>query len=236
MAYEFIKSGAQDLMIAGGAEELHPTHAGVFDLMFAASHKYNADPERTPRPFDRGRDGVVVGEGATTFVLERRDHALRRGAEIHGEIVGYATTCDGIHLTNPSWKGMAACMAAGLKSAGISADRLDYVNAHGTGTELGDIAESRATAEVVGCEVPVSTQKSYVGHTLGACGAMETAFTLLMMRDGFLAPNRTLDEVDPRCASLDYVVGDPRDLRAKRVMCNNFAFGGINTTLILERA
>jgi 3-oxoacyl-[acyl-carrier-protein] synthase II len=233
--FEAIRHGLAELMIVGGAEEAHFIPAGVFDVMFAASKGYNDAPDRTPRPFDAGRDGVVVGEGAGTLVLERLDRAKARAARIHAELIGYATACDGLHLTNPSWEGMARCMELGLASAGIAAAAIDYVDAHGTATELGDIAESRATAKIVGTRTPVSTQKSYTGHTLGACGAMESVFSLLMLRDGFIAPNRNLDVVDDRCAPLDYVRGDARSATLQVIMSNNFAFGGINTTLIFQR-
>lgn len=234
--YEAIRHGHAELMIVGGAEESHFIPAGVFDVMFAASSKFNAQPELTPRPFDRRRDGVVVGEGAGTLVLERLDRARARGARIHAELLGYATNCDGLHLTNPAWQGMARCMQLGLRAAGLPATAIDYVDAHGTATELGDIAESRATAEVVGTRTPVSTQKSYTGHTLGACGALESIFSILMLRDRFIAPNRNLDELDDRCAPLDYVRGSAREADLRVIMNNNFAFGGINTTLIFARA
>lgn len=233
--FEAIRAGVADRMIVGGAEEAHFIPAGIFDVMFAASSKFNETPDHTPRPFDRRRDGVVIGEGAATLVLERRDLALARGATIHAELLGYATNCDGIHLTNPSWEGMARCMQLGLASARITAADVDYVNAHGTATELGDIAESRATAHVIGTDTPVSTQKSLTGHTLGACGALESVFSILMMRDGFVAANRNLDEVDERCAGLDYVRGDARAARVDTVLNNNFAFGGINTSLVFRR-
>jgi 3-oxoacyl-[acyl-carrier-protein] synthase II len=236
LAWEYLVQGHQDVMLCGGAEEMHFTHGGTFDVLYAASAGFNENPESTPRPFDARRDGVVVGEGAATLVLERRDRAVARGANIYGEILGYATSCDGIHLTNPSWEGMAGSMRSGLASADLSPDQIDYINAHGTATELGDIAESRAMMEVVGDRVPVSTQKSYTGHTLGACGAIESVFSLVMMRDGFVAANRTLETVDERCAPLDYVIGDARSSRPRVVMNNNFAFGGINTTLIIGAA
>src|SRR5690606_21239038 len=207
---ESIRHGHADVMLVGGAEEAHFIPAGVFDVMFAASARYNATPELTPRPFDAGRDGVVIGEGAGTLVLESLEHALARGARIHAELIGYATACDGLHLTNPSWEGMARCMELGLAAAEITAAEVDYVNAHGTATELGDIAESRATAAVFGSAIPVSTQKSYTGHTLGACGALESIFSLLMMAGGFIAANRNLDHLDERCAPLDYVRGAAR--------------------------
>ena len=234
--YEAIRYGHADVMLVGGAEEAHFIPAGVFDVMFAASAKFNATPEATPRPFDAARDGVVIGEGAGTLVLERLDRAQARGARIYAEILGYATNCDGIHLTSPSWEGMARCMRLGLAAAGLSAGEIDYVNAHGTATELGDIAESKAMAEVFGDRVPVSTQKSYTGHTLGACGALESIFSLLMMDAGFIAANRNLDQVDERCAPLDYVRGGARAAKLDRIINNNFAFGGINTSLVFRRS
>ncbi len=233
--YEAIRQGIHDALICGGAEELHFSHAAVFDILFAASHKYNDQPDRSPRAFDAARDGLVIGEGAGTLVLESLEHATARGAKIHGEIVGYGTNCDGGHLTDPSSDGMARVMRLALGDAGVSPAAIDYVNAHGTATPQGDVAESRATYEVFGDRVPVSTTKGFTGHTLGACGAIEAAFGLAMMRDGFLAPNRNLDEVDPLCAPLDYVRGAPRAQRPETIMSNNFAFGGINTSLILRR-
>ena len=234
--YEAIKFGLQDAMICGGAEELHFTHAGVFDIMYATSNKFNDRPDLSPRPFDTRRDGLVIGEGAATVVLEDWDRARARGAQIYAEVLGYGTNCDGRHMTNPSAEGMAGAMRLCLKDAGTSADAIDYVNAHGTATELGDIAEAQATAQVVGLEVPFSSTKSFTGHTLGACGSIEVAFCLAMMRDGFLAPTRNLDEVDPRCAPLDYVRGGARQARPRTIMTNNFAFGGMNTSLLLRSA
>jgi 3-oxoacyl-[acyl-carrier-protein] synthase II len=233
--YEYIRNGHADVMLVGGAEEVHFIPAGVFDVMFAASSKFNATPSLTPRPFDAKRDGVVIGEGAGTLVLERLDRAQARGARIWAELIGYATACDGLHLTNPAWEGMARCMELGLASAGIGSSEVDYVNAHGTATELGDIAESRATAAVFGSAVPVSTQKSYTGHTLGACGALESVFSLLMMDGGFIAANRNLERVDERCAPLDYVQGAARSAKLNVIINNNFAFGGINTSLVFRR-
>jgi 3-oxoacyl-[acyl-carrier-protein] synthase II len=230
-----VKFGQQDVMICGGAEELHFTHAGVFDIMFATSRGFNATPDLTPRPFDAKRDGLVVGEGAGTVVLESYERAKARGAHIYGEIVGYGTNCDGKHVTNPSAEGMAGAMRRALADAETSADAIEYVNAHGTATELGDIAETTATHEVLGDRVPISSTKSFTGHTLGACGALEVAFSLAMMRDGFLAPTRNLDEVDPKCAPLNYLRGEARSAKVDTIMSNNFAFGGMNTSLILRR-
>lgn len=234
-AYEYVRYGLQDVMVCGGSEELHITHAGVFDVMYAASRKFNDRPQLTPRPFDAERDGVVVGEGAATLVLEPLDRARARGAKIYAEVIGYGTNCDGIHLTNPSYEGMANCMRQALDSAQIPPEEVDYVDAHGTATELGDIAESKATFEVLGERVPVSTQKSYTGHTLGACGAIETACAMAMMAGNYVAPNRNLIQVDDRCAPLNFVRDEPQMVQLDTIMNNNFAFGGINTSLIYRR-
>jgi 3-oxoacyl-[acyl-carrier-protein] synthase II len=233
--FEAVRDGYQDIMLCGGAEELHVLHAGVFDIMFATSTRYNTTPSESPRPFDKERDGLVVGEGAGTLVLEELEHAKKRGARIHAELIGYGTNCDGTHVTSPSAEGMAGAMRLALEDAQLSADAIDYVNAHGTATELGDIAESKATLDVLGDRVPFSSTKAFTGHTLGACGAIEAAFSIAMMRDGFLAPSRNLSALDPRCAQLDYIKGDPRRAQPKIVMSNNFAFGGINTSLVLKR-
>ncbi|MDQ3031951.1 MAG: beta-ketoacyl-ACP synthase [Myxococcota bacterium] len=232
-AYEAIKYGMQDVMIAGGAEELHYATAVTFDLLMATSIRYNERPDLSPRPFDVKRDGLVIGEGAGTLVLESYEHAKARGAKILGEIVGFGTNCDGMHVTAPSETGMQGAMELALIDGRVHPTDIDYVNAHGTGTEIGDIAETQATYAVFKRDVPISTMKSYTGHTLGACGAMEAVFCLLMMREGFIAPNRNLDEVDPRCAKLGYV----RELlhrRPRTIMTNNFAFGGVNTSLVLR--
>jgi 3-oxoacyl-[acyl-carrier-protein] synthase II len=231
--YEAVKYGFQEAMICGGAEELHFTHAGVFDIMYATSTRYNDHPESSPRPFDQKRDGLVIGEGACTVILESYERARARGAKIYGEILGYGTNCDGVHMTNPSWEGMAAAMRLCLDDAKVPVDSIDYVNAHGTATELGDIAESKATFEVLGRKVPISSTKSYTAHTLGACGSIETAFCLLMMRDRFLPANRNLEEVDPRCAPLNYL-RETASAAPKTIMTNNFAFGGINTSLLIR--
>jgi 3-oxoacyl-[acyl-carrier-protein] synthase II len=214
---------------------MHFTHAGVFGIMFATSRAYNDRPSESPRPFDAKRDGLVIGEGAGTLVLESYDRARARGAHIHAEILGYGTNCDGTHVTSPSVSGMADAMRLALRDAELSPDQIEYVNAHATATDVGDIAESRAMLEVLGSKVPVSSTKGFTAHTLGACGAIEAAFCIAMMNEGWLAPNRTLTEVDPRCAPLDYIGRAPRDTRTSIVMTNNFAFGGINTSLILGR-
>ncbi len=233
-AFEAIRNGAQDLMLAGGAEELCPTEAAVFDTLYATSTANDA-PETSPRPFDRDRDGLVIGEGACTLVLERRDHALARGAKIYAEIVGYATNSDGAHVTQPAAGTMQRVMEMALADADLPADVIGYVSAHGTATDRGDIAESHATLNVVGDNTPISSLKSYMGHTLGACGALESWLAVEMMNNGWFAPTINLANVDPECAPLDYIRGDGRELDIEYVMNNNFAFGGINTSLILRR-
>lgn len=237
-AWEAIRHGLQDVMLAGGSEELCPTHAGVFDILYATSTN-NEHPELTPRPFDIDRDGLVVGEGAATLVLETLDRARARGAPILAELVGYATNSDGDHVTRPNRESMSRVMRDALETAGLSASDVGYVNAHGTATTAGDIAESHATHDVFGAGVPTASLKGYFGHTLGACGALEAWLSLEMLRDGWIAPNHNLVTVDPECADLDYVVQsggqDPgRALPMDVVMSNNFAFGGINTSLVMR--
>ena len=233
-AYEAIRSGSQDIMVAGGAEEFCPTEAAVFDTLYATSTS-NDRPETAPRPFDRDRDGLVIGEGACTLVLERRDRALSRGAKIYAEIVGYETNSDGAHVTQPSSGTMQKVMELALNNAGLDAGAIGYVSAHGTATQRGDIAESHATRNILGEHVPISSLKSYMGHTLGACGALESWLAIEMMNSGWFAPTINLENVDPECAELDYIVGDGRESDVEYVMNNNFAFGGINTSLIFRR-
>jgi 3-oxoacyl-[acyl-carrier-protein] synthase II len=233
-AYEAIKWGKQTVMVAGGAEELTPTEAAVFDTLFATSCR-NDTPGRTPRPFDRDRDGLVVGEGAGSLVLEELEHALARKARIHAELIGFGTNCDGAHVTQPNAETMAVAVRSAVDDAQVDPALIGYVNAHGTATEHGDIAETTATRAVFGRPVAISSLKSYFGHTLGACGALEAWMSIGMMNEGWMAPTLNLDNVDPRCADLDYVRGSARELRTDHVMTNNFAFGGINTSLIFRR-
>jgi len=231
--YEAIRDGRQTVMITGGAEEFHTIDVTVFDVLFATSTR-NSDPTSTPRPFDMARDGLVVGEGAATLVLEEFGHARARGARILAEVAGFGTNCDGRHLTNPDQDGMRRVMELALADAELTAADVDYVNAHGTATEAGDVAESAATHQLFGGSVPVSTVKGHMGHTLGACGAIEAWITIAMAREGWVAPNKNLDAVDPRCAPLDYVRNAPRTVPIRTAMSNNFAFGGVNTSLVLR--
>jgi 3-oxoacyl-[acyl-carrier-protein] synthase II len=232
--YETIRSGLQTAMLVGGAEELDAIDAAVFDTLFATS-TINDTPGLTPRPFDAARDGLVLGEGACTLVLEELEHARARGAPILAEIVGFGTNSDGTHVTQPNATTMARAMQLALKDAGVSPEAIGYVNAHGTATDHGDVAETNATASVFQRPVPISSLKSYMGHTLGACGALEAWMTVEMMREGWFAPTINLKEVDPRCGPLDYIRTGGRDLSTEYAMSNNFAFGGINTSLILRQ-
>lgn len=233
-AYEAIRDGRIELMVAGGAEELCVSEAAVFDTLFATSTR-NDHPELTPRPFDRQRDGLVIGEGAGTLILESLDHALARGAHIYAELVGFGTNSDGLHVTQPNAPTMQRAMELALADAALAASAIGYVNAHGTATDRGDVAESHATLAALGQAVPISSLKSYLGHTLGACGAIEAWASIAMMNDGWFAPTINLDELDPECAALDYIRGDGRAIDCDYVMSNNFAFGGINTSLIFKR-
>ena len=233
-AYEAIKDGYQDIMIAGGAEEIHPTQVGVFDTLYATSNKNNT-PKLTPSPFDRDRDGLVIGEGAGTVILEEYERAKTRGAKIYAEIAGFATNTDGAHITNPNKDMMAEVMKLALKNADLPPEAIGYVNAHGTGTINGDIAESLATEEVFGSKMPISTIKSYTGHTLGAAGSIEAILSVEMMNKGWFAPTLNLKNIDENCGKLDYIVDEGRNIECEYVMTNNFAFGGINTSIILKR-
>lgn len=232
-AYESIKYGLIDMMLAGGGEEFCPSEVYVFDSLYAASRR-NGSPEATPRPYDTARDGLVIGEGAGIFVLESLDSALARGAEIYAEIVGYGANSDGSHVTQPQKDTMRRCMEMALRDAGVRPEQVGYVNGHGTATEKGDIAETLATEAVFG-HVPMSSQKSYLGHTLGACGALESWFSIEMMNGGWFAPTINLDNPDPLCGKVDYIRSGGREIRTDFVMNNNFAFGGVNTSLLFKR-
>jgi len=230
-AFEAIKSGQQTLMLAGGADELTAIHSAVFDSLLATS-KSNNSPATASRPFDANRDGLVLGEGACTFVLEELEHARARGANILGEVVGFATNADGAHITRPQAATQTRCIEMALESAQLEASDIGYVSAHATATEYGDAAEAEALLAVMG-NVPVASLKGHIGHTLGACGSLEAWAALMMMRDGWFAPTLNLQKTN--CANLDYLTGDGREITTNHIMSNNFAFGGINTSLILRR-
>ncbi|MDE9539071.1 beta-ketoacyl-ACP synthase [Xenorhabdus bovienii] len=233
-AWEAIRHGYQTVMVAGGAEELCPSEAAVFDTLFATSQKNDA-PKTTPSPFDTNRDGLVIGEGAGTLILEELEHAKARGAKIYGEIIGFATNCDASHITQPQSETMQLCMEMALKSAGRQSADIGYISAHGTATDRGDVAESQATANVFGRNTPISSLKSYFGHTLGACGALEAWLSLEMMNEGWFVPTINLNEIDPACGELDYIMHQPREIQTEFIQSNNFAFGGINTSIVFRR-
>lgn len=232
-AYEAIKYGKIDMMLAGGGEELCVSEAFVFDSLFATSLR-NETPELSPCPYDASRDGLVIGEGAGILVLEEYEMAKARGAKIYAEIVGFGCTSDGSHITRPERMTMRRCMEMALEDAQLDAAEVGYVNGHGTATEQGDIAETLATQDVFG-QVPISSQKSYLGHTLGACGALESWFSVQMMNEGWFAPTLNLNQVDSRCGELDYIVNTARTIHTGFVMNNNFAFGGVNSSLVFRR-
>ncbi|ATO35435.1 3-oxoacyl-[acyl-carrier-protein] synthase 2 [Dickeya dianthicola] len=233
-AWEAIRHGYQTVMVAGGAEELCPSEAAVFDTLFATSQRNDA-PETTPAPFDAGRDGLVIGEGAGTLILEELEHAQARGATIYAELVGFYTNCDAAHITQPQRETMQVCIEGALRVAGLTPADIGYINAHGTATDRGDVAESQATAAIFGNTTPISSLKSYFGHTLGACGSLEAWMSIEMMRAGWFAPTLNLRQPAEDCGDLDYIIGEPRQLDVKYIQSNNFAFGGINTSLIFRR-
>ncbi len=234
-SYELIKYGLQDVMLAGGAEEFSPTQVAVFDTLYATSLRNDA-PATSPAPYDANRDGLVVGEGAATLVLEEYEHAKARGAKILAEVVGFFQNTDGTHVTNPNRDTMSACLAGAIADAAISADAIAYVNGHGTATKSGDVAETNATYDVFRRAVPISSTKSYIGHTLGACGAIEAEMVVSMMNEGWFHPTLNFKTPDPECAPLDYLADEGRSIDAEYAMSNNFAFGGVNTSLVFRKS
>ena len=232
--YDLVRLGRQDLALCGGAEELHPTVTGSFDILFATSANFNKDPQRTPRPFDKDRDGLVCGEGSGILVLEEHDHAVARKARIHAEIIGYATNSNGLHMSQPNREAMVRCMEQALREAAISPERVDYVYAHATGTPQGDREEAAAVRDLFGDRVPVSSLKGHMGHTLGASGALELIAALQMMQRGTIYPTRNLESIDPECGGVRHVMRpEQKDMRI--VLKNCFAFGGINATLVCRK-
>jgi 3-oxoacyl-[acyl-carrier-protein] synthase II len=221
-------------MLAGGAEEVHHTTAATFDILNAASFNFNEKPELSPKPFDKNRDGIVVGEGGGIVVLEELEHAKKRGAKIYCEIIGFSSLSDGSHMSTPAKEGMVNTMNSALNDAGVKADEVDYINAHATATELGDIAESQATMEVFGGSTPISATKSYTGHTLGACGVHEFIYSLFMLEDNAIYPTINLSEFDPRCSGIN-IIKNITEKKLNVIITNNFAFGGINTAIIMKK-
>jgi 3-oxoacyl-[acyl-carrier-protein] synthase II len=236
LAFEFLQNGKQDLMLCGGADELHPLVVGCFDLVQASSHHFNDTPGKTPRPFDKDRDGTVCGEGAGAVALESEESARARGADILAEILGFDTLADGGHLAEPRTESIRRCLYNALDNSGVSADRIDYVNAHGTGTIAGDAAEAEAVREVFGeGNVPVSSLKGHMGHTLGASGALELIASIEMLRRGCLIPTLNLEELSEDCKGVDHLRNGVEERPIRCFVKNSFAFGGINTVLVLKR-
>ena len=233
-AAELIRWGVQDVMIAGGAEEFSATQVAIFDTLYATSLR-NEAPQTTPAPYDLNRDGLVIGDGAGTFILEEYEHAKARGATILAELVGFCETTDGTHVTNPNADTMALALAGALADAGLDGSAIGYVSGHGTATKAGDIAETSATRTAFNRAVPISSLKSYMGHTLGACGAIEAALLVKSLASGWYPPTLNLVTPDPACAELDYLAGMGRQIDAEYAMTNNFAFGGVNTSLVFKR-
>jgi len=233
-ACEAIRHGYQQSMLAGGAEELCPSQAMAFDLLYATCRR-NDSAALVPQPYDRDRDGLVVGEGAGMLVLESLSSAQARGARVLAEIVGAASNSDGAHVTRPRAETMQRVMRLALANAGLEPAQVAYVNGHGTSTEHGDIAETQATSAVFGPRMPISSQKSYLGHTMGACGALEAWVTISGINSGWFPPTINLNNVDPLCGELDYITGAGRCIDAGYAMSNNFAFGGVNTSLVFRR-
>lgn len=234
-AYEMIKNEQQIAMIAGGCEGLCATEAAVFDTLYATSVR-NDEANLTPRPFDKDRDGLVIGEGGGTLILEELEHATARGATIYAEIIGFGTNSDGSHITQPSAETMEIAIRQALKNAELAPEDIGYISAHGTATERGDIAESQATAAVFSNKTPISAFKSFTGHTLGACGALEAWTAIEMMNNNWFHPTVNLDNIDPACGDLDYIIGGSREIETEYIMSNNFAFGGINSSLVFKRS
>ena len=240
-ASEWIRRGRCDVMVAGGAEAtITPVGISGFEAMFALS-KRNDDPTHASPPFDKGRDGFVSGEGSGIVVLESLTRAKKRGARIYGEVTGYGASSDAHHLTQPAPNGEGAqrSMRMALEDAKLAPDAIDYINAHGTSTQVGDVEESKAIAAVFGAhatdkKVWVSSTKSMMGHLLGAAGAVETAVCALTIAEGKVAPTINLVDQDPQCP-LDYVANIARERRVRHAMNNSFGFGGTNCTLVLSR-
>jgi 3-oxoacyl-[acyl-carrier-protein] synthase II len=233
-AYEMIAWGKQDQMLCGGADEFHPLMVATFDMMDSASFRYNDHPEETPRPFDIGRDGIVCGEGAGILLIESLESAKARGATILAEVIGFATTADPSNIANPDAASIRFCMEKAIADAGIDPGEVDYVNAHATGTDRGDVAESQAIFDVFGGQVPVSSLKGHLSHTMAASGSLEIIATVGMINRGVLIPTRNLHSVDPRCSNVRHLTAS-EERPVRLAVKNNFALGGVNASIVLRR-
>jgi 3-oxoacyl-[acyl-carrier-protein] synthase-1 len=233
-AADLIRHGAQDIVFAGGGEDLDWTMTVMFDAMGALSSAFNETPEKASRPYDADRDGVVIAGGGGMLVLEDWDHAIARGARIHAELVGYGVTSDGADMVAPSGEGAVRCMRMAMQ--GLEHRRVDYLNTHGTSTPLGDVTELNAVREVFGDAMPpLSSTKALSGHSLGAASVHEAIYCLLMMRDGFIAGSANIENLDPRAEGFP-IARESRDAQLDLVMSNSFGFGGTNGTLVFARA
>ena len=233
LGYLLIQAGRQEAMLCGGADEVHPSVTMVFDIVKAASQMHIL-PLATPRPFDLDRDGIVCGGGSGVLVLESLDSALRRKAKIYCEVLGFGHVTDCTHIANPHETSMARAMQNALADAGIDRQAIDYVNAHATGTRLGDIAEASAIYQTFGKDVPVSSLKGHIAHTLGAAGALETIVLLEMLKRQEVVPTLNLEKPDPACHGLNLIQSVGR-LPLDTVLKNSFALGGVNAALVLKR-
>jgi 3-oxoacyl-[acyl-carrier-protein] synthase-1 len=232
-AAELIQWGKQDVMFAGGGEELDWTLSVLFDAMGAMSTKYNATPATASRAYDKNRDGFVIAGGAGTVVLEELEHAKARGAKIYGEIVGYGATSDGYDMVQPSGEGAARCMRQALATV---KEKVDYINPHATSTPIGDKKEIEAIREVFGKNIPpISGTKSLTGHSLGATGVQEAIYCLLMMKNGFICESANIEELDPEFADIPIVRQRRDNVDVNVAISNSFGFGGTNATLALQR-
>jgi len=234
-AYEMIQYGKQDVMFAGGCEDLDWTMSSLFDAMGAMSTKYNDRPTTASRAYDVNRDGFVIAGGAGVLVLEELEHAKARGARIYGELVGYGATSDGYDMVAPSGEGAVRCMRMALKDVKAP---VDYINPHATSTPVGDLKEIEALREVFGtgdkCP-PISATKSLTGHSLGATGVQEAIYSLLMMNNGFICESAHIEELDPAMADMPIVRKRVDDARIDTVLSNSFGFGGTNATIVMQR-
>ena len=232
-AAELIQWGKQDIVFAGGGEELDWTLSVLFDAMGAMSSHFNATPEKASRAFDKNRDGFVIAGGGGVLVLEELEHARARGARIHAELVGYGATSDGHDMVAPSGEGAIRCMRQAISTV---KGPIDYVNAHGTATPVGDVTEVRALREVFGSHIPpVNSTKSLTGHSLGAAGVQEAIYSILQMQGGFIAESANIEEIDPEVADAPIVRSRIDGAKLERVMSNSFGFGGTNASLAFER-
>jgi len=236
-AFRLIQYDEADAMVAGGSDAyIIPIGVAGFDKMRALSRRNN-EPEKASRPFDKDRDGFVIGEGAGVVILEEMGSAIQRGAKIYAELIGYSSNIDSFHITEPDWENQARCLKLALSDAAISPSDVEYINAHGTSTVLSDVSETKAIKAALGehgKKVPVSSNKSMFGHLLGAAGAVEAIFTVLTIRDGIMPPTINYDNPDPEC-DLDYVPNVARKGQVNVALSNSFGFGGVNATLVFRK-